>query len=517
MNAPHAGHRRHVTDILVDAGVVTHAHVEAGLVRQRETGRRIGESLVEMGFISEEDIAWALAHQLGITFVDVRAETLDPALVHAFPEPVLRRLQCVPIVRSEDRLVVAAADPTDHDALRELEGLAGTGVECVSATPTAITRALDQVLGPRPTRRPRAAAPDPDVRFDVVWDRSGETFLRFHLSLALRLGASEIHFVQAGGAVSVYHRVGAQVLPSPVESSEAMDLLGGRLEALGLAEATGNEGHDRATVVVEVEGRDRTIHASRLIGRDRTSITLRLSRDPAAGTALDQLGLDPIDLARLRQSASEPFGLILVCGPAGSGCSTTLAALLAELPTEDRRWLVVAGDPRPWSSVPGLVDVLDGTQAGRWREVAMAHGLDGMVLDGGLDGTRIRRVLGGATHGRWVLARTDWEDTFSLIAWLARHPHARAPFARRLRAVIQQRLVAAPAARSSPGEPATLRAVFEVLVAGDALRAAIRQGAGAPRLEALARADGFVPLDERIRAGVAGGRLDAGDAARAMA
>lgn len=514
MNAPHLGHRRHVTATLVDAGVLTDAQVQSGLVRQRETGRRIGETLVEMGFISEEDIAWALAHQLGITFVDVRAETLDPVLVHAFPEQMLRRLQCVPIVRSEDRLVVAAADPTDQDALRELEGLAGTVVECVSATPTAITRALDQVLGPRPARRPRAAAPDPDVRFDVVWDRSGETFLRFHVSLALRLGATEIHFVQTAGVVNVYHRVGGRIVPSPDESSEAMDLLAGRLEAFGMAAAGEDESHDTCSGVVQVDGRERPIRASRLVGRDRTSITIRLLRDAGEDPTLDQLGLEPVDVARLRQVASEPSGLVLVCGPTGSGCSTTLAALLAELPAHERRWLVLARGPRRWPAVPGLVDVLTGSPVSRWRHVSVAHGADGLVLDGGLDGTRVRDVLGSATHGRWVLARTDWEDTFSLIEWLARHPHARVHLARRLRAVIQQRLVWAPA---STGQPGVRRAVFEVLFATDALRAAIQQGARAPQLGVLARADGFIPLGDRVRAGVEGGTLDAADAARAMA
>jgi type II secretory ATPase GspE/PulE/Tfp pilus assembly ATPase PilB-like protein len=514
VNAPPVGQRRHVTAILVDAGVVTDAQVDAGLERQRETGRRIGESLVELGFVSEEDIAWALARQLGLTFVDVQAETLDPALVRSFPEQLLRRLQVVPIVHPEDRLVVAAADPTDNDALHELEALAGCRVECVTATATAIARALDDVLGARPARRARRAAPDPDVRFDVVWDRSGETFLRFHLSLALRLGATEIYFVQAGGSVNVYHRVGTHVLPSPDESSEALDVLSGRLEALGMPEAGDHESHHRCSAVVEVDGRDRPIHASRLVGRDRTSITIRLPRDGGDRATLDQLGLDALDAARLRQLATEPSGLVLVCGPSGSGCGATLAALLAELPTDDRRWLVVARDHRRWPSVPGLVDVLTGPPVSRWRQVAAAHGADGLVLDGGLEGHRIRRVLGGATHGRWVLARTDWEDTFSLIEWLSRHPHVRARLGRRLRAVIQQRRVAAP---PSQGQPAARRAVFEVLFVTEALRAAIQQGANGAHLAGLARADGFRSLGERIAAGVASGALDAGDAARAMA
>jgi Tfp pilus assembly pilus retraction ATPase PilT len=514
VNPPPVGQRRPVTAFLVDAGVVTDAQVDLGLAHQRETGHRIGETLVELGFVSEEDIAWALARQLGLTFVDVRGETLDPALVRAYPEHTLRRLQCVPIVKSEDRLVVAAADPTDHDALRELEELAGTAVECVSATPSAITRALDDVLGARPARRARQSPPDPDVRFDIVWDRSGETFLTFHVSLGLRLGASEIHFIQAGGSVQVFHRVGSQILASPDEPAGAMDLLAGRLEAFGMPAASEDESHHQCSGVVQVDGRERPIHASRLVGRDRTSITIRLLRDPDEPGRLDHLGLDPLDVARLRALATEPSGLVLVCGPNGSGCSTTLSALLAEWPTEERRWLVLARDRRQWPAVPGLVDVITGPLVSRWRRMAVAHGADGLVLDVGLEGRRVQGVLGSATHGRWVLAGTDWEDGFSLLEFLGRQPHARILLARRLRAVIQQRLVAPPPTRGGPGAH---RAVFEVLFATDALRTAIQQGAQAPQLAVAARADGFRTLGERIQAGVESGALDAGAAARAVA
>ena len=508
MSESQAGPRRFVTDILVDAGVVTGAQVEAALERHRHTGRRIGETLVELGVVSEEDIAWALARQLGLTFVDVRAETLDPDLVRSYPEHLLRRLHLVPVVRTEGRLVVATDDPTDQEALREMEALAGSRVECVSATPGAIHRALDEVLGTRPHRRSRHPAADPDVRSDVVWERTGEAFLGFHLSLALRLGASEIHFVDDGADVSVYHRVGHQILPSPAEPSECMELLANRLAAFGMPEAGEHESHDFCSGVVRVDGRERPIQASRLVGRDRTSVTLRLLREIDDRARLDRLGMDPLDVARLRQLAVEPSGLVLVCGPTGSGCSTTLAALLAELPTEERRWLVLARDQRRWPAVPGLVDVLTGPPVRSWRSVAVAHGADGLVLDGGLEGPRVRGVLGSATHGRWVLARTDWEDTFSLIEWLSRHPHTRTLLALRLLAVIQQRVVVDPA---SPGSPGTPRAAFEVLFATDPLRAAIRRGAHGPDLVAVARADGFRPLAERLRSGPDG--PDAGGAA----
>jgi D-alanyl-D-alanine carboxypeptidase len=149
-----------------------------------------------------------------------------------------------------------------------------------------------------------------------------------------------------------------------------------------------------------------------------------------------------------------------------------------------------------------------------WRRIAVAHGADGLVLDGGLEGRRIAGVLGSASHARWVLAQTDWEDSFALLEWLTSRYATRGLLARRLRAVIQQRIVSAPA---TPGQPAERRGVYEVLFATDPLRAAIHAGASAAKLEELARGDGFRTLGERIRAGVQSGALDVDDAARAMA
>ncbi|MEO5617380.1 MAG: ATPase, T2SS/T4P/T4SS family [Candidatus Eisenbacteria bacterium] len=506
------GKRPTVTAILGGAGVVTEEQVQAGLTRQRETGRRIGECLVELGFVSEEDIAWALARQLGLSFVDVRGETLDGGLVKSFPEPLLRRLQFVPIVQSEDRLVVAAADPTDTDAMHEIEAHTGMRVDYVSATATAIEHAIDEVLGTRFVRRSRPASADPG-RHDVVWERSGETFLQFHVTLALRAGATEIHFVQAGESLNVFHRIGRQIYPAHQESGDVADLLEARLESMGMLPNRDPENHQSCSGVIAVEGRDRPMLVSRLVSRDRVSITIRLLRDPEDSPRLEHLGLEPLDLARLRGLATEPSGLVLVCGQVGSGCTTTLAALLAELPTEDRRWLIFARDQRRWPTVPGLVDILTGPGARRWRRVTDAHGADGLVLDGGLEGRRAGAVLDGTSHGRWMLASTDWEDSFSLVEWLARHPIGHVSLARRLRAVIQQRLVAAP---PLPGAPGVRRAVFEVLFITDTLRTAILQGASARQMSVLARGDGFRSMSERIRAGVASGLLDATDAARVL-
>jgi hypothetical protein len=303
-------------------------------------------------------------------------------------------------------------------------------------------------------------------------------------------------------------------MPAAEEPAGVMEILMARLESFGMQPAIGHESHQSCSTVCEVEGREQPIEVSMLVARDGPSVTVRLLRDLSDHTQLETLGLDAVDVARVRGMIHETAGLVMVCGPARSGCSTTLATLLAELPTEERRWVVFARDQRPWPTVPGLVDVVTGTPVRRWRRVAVAHGADGLVLDGGLEGRRVRAVVGSATHARWVLARTDWEDTFALLEWLARTPEGRALLSRRLRAVVQQRLVAGV---SRDGQQAPSRAIFEVLFATEAVRAALLNGADAVRLRAVAETDGFRPLTARIRAAVAAGELDPHDAARAVA
>lgn len=523
-----AARRKTITAILVEGGAVTSEQVDVALARQRETGRRIGESLVELGFVSEEDIGWALARQLGIPFVDVRPDTLDLELVRSFPDGALRRLQALPLFRSEGCVTAAVADPTDLDSMQEFERLCDARASCVAATPTAIEKALDGILGRNPGFRARTPDSAARPRAEVTWDRSGESFLGFHLSQARRFGIDELHFVCADGWLQVRHRAATRLWTVAREPAAVTETLVARFESLGMKPLAGGEEHREFTARCTIAGLHADVRISVLVARDGLSATIRLLRDAHARPRLESLGLEPLDVAQLRESLLEPSGLVLVSGPKGSGCGTTLAALLAEIVTDERRWTVFTRDAgRP--VVPVGVDVVSGPSLGRWRRIALAHSLDGVVLDGGLDGRRVRAVIDPAAHGRWVLARTNWEDTFSLLDWLFRAPGGRPAIAHRLRAVVQQRLVATPLANAArpredeagdphalggPPEPLHLP-VFEVLHTSEAFRQAVLAGARAAELRAIADAEGFRPLSESLRTGVQRGRLDPRDAARA--
>jgi MSHA biogenesis protein MshE len=516
----------YLTSALVEAGVLDETQIEQALARQRETGRRIGETLVEMGIASEEDIAWALARQLDLTFVDVRAESLDFDLVRGLPYALLRRMQAMPLVQVDRELTVAFSDPTDAAAVAELETESGCHVTAAVATASQIAAALDAVFGvKREERRAPAAAEAPrggkasPVRHDVLWDRSGLMFLQFHVTTASAQGASEIHFVPHAGQLSVLYRVGSDLMPMAVESAEQGPVLMARIQAQGGPHLFDDRVHARGRIVCPTPTGEMMLEVSIARGVDGEAFTLFLGPRGSSAPDLDALGMDAIEAGRLRNVLDQPAGLVLITGPRRSGGSTTLAALAGACDSERRRVLFV--ETRPGAPVTGATRIVaepDQVRAG-WRDLAVGQAADVLALDDVLEGDAVCELLSPAASGRLLLVRTDWQDTFPLLGRLLAERESRMLLPLRLHAIIQQRLVRRDP-RTRSGErtvfPTGIQAAFEILFLSDAMRQAIRDGAPLERLRELAVADGYRPLADELKRRVTEGTVSRVEASRAL-
>ncbi len=509
---------RNITVILLEAGVVTAAQIEAGLARQCMTGTRIGEALVELGAASESDIGWALARQLGLPFVDLQPEALDAELIRGFPDALLRRLLALPLVREDGSLSAAFGDPTDREALAELERAAGVPVSPSVANPSAIHAALDRLMGGRPEANVRHPATGQPAHRQMDRDRSGARLLQGHLARALVAGAAEIHFLPAGETVHVHHRVGERLIAAGTEPATALYYLLARLEALGGPAFDGDQVHASGRVLCPAGGEEIPLEVS-LLGCDQgLAIVLGLRGRPSAPPALEALGLDPVDLARLRTVLALPAGLVLISGPARAGRSTTLASLLAAARAEGVRTLAFAPPRGAPLSTETCVSIEAAHARERWAEIVVAQDPDVVALDHVLTGEAVAGAVASAACGRLVLATTDWSDTFALLEFLSRRPGGAGPLAARLRVVIQQRMAhvrCAPGDRvEGPAGPA--RPIFETLFVSDALRDALRAGASAAELRACARAEGQRDLADQVRTLASAGRLSASEATRVL-
>jgi hypothetical protein len=435
---------RTLTSILVEGGIVTESQVEQALARQRETGSLIGETLVELGFTSEENIGWALSKQLGIPYVDVRPEAIDAEHVRRFPEAVLRRIQAVPLFGSRSELTVAMADPTDQDAVGELRRIVGGALSLVIGSPGSLRRAIDAVYGvskepAAKAERVASVAPPEDggqetARRDVVWDRAGTNFLLFHLHSARRKNASEIHFTPSEGTLAIHYRTDAGLEPQPPERPEAALYLRARLGVLGIFDLEGtNDLTSQGSIPIDV-GPDRMVlNVSHCRAVSGIATVVRLSPRPDQVPELHALGVSPIAEAEIRDMVDGPEGIVIVHGPPRFGGSLILASLAALAARAQRRMLAI--EPSGVTPYPEQVTrIMYGKREdalANWAEMVVGQGADVAILDDFLLGNSVAEALGGASVGRLVFVRTDWLDGKSLLAYLAKTRHGRAVFADR--------------------------------------------------------------------------------------
>jgi len=429
---------RTLTSILVECGIVTEVQVEQALARQRETGNMIGETLVELGFTSEENIGWALSKQLGIPYVDVHPDAIDSEQVRRFPEAMLRRVQALPLFGSRNEITIAMADPTDKDAVQELRSVGSGALSLVIGSPGSIRRAIDTVFGAArqgtasaqvaSTTAAPSDAPDtaPAFRRDVVWDRAGTNFLLFHLHTARRKNASEIHFLPADKGLSVYYRTDHGLEPEPMEHPESALFLRARLGVLGISdlEAPGQI-RSGGSIAIDVGAERMVLHVSHCRTSLGIATVIRLSPRPTEVPELHTLGVSPIAEAEIRDMVEGPEGIVIVHGPPRAGGSLILASVTSLAARPERRMIAIEpGGTTPYPEQTTRVHYASRKEAlAHWSDLVVGQGSDVAVLDDFLLGESIGQVLGGASVGRLVFVRTDWIDGGELISFLARSRH----------------------------------------------------------------------------------------------
>ncbi len=137
--------RGHLGTLLLEEGIVTEEVLKAGLDIHHESGRPLGRVLVEENLVEERDLVRVLAKNIGIDFVDLDDETVDPAASALIPEALARRYAALPIGFDEDKLVVAMADPANVLAIDDIRAISGREVVLKVATRSDVEAAVSRM------------------------------------------------------------------------------------------------------------------------------------------------------------------------------------------------------------------------------------------------------------------------------------------------------------------------------------------------------------------------------------
>ena len=313
--------------------------------------------------VSEETLARELADRSGLEYVDVASFAPDPEILKAVPVELMFRYTFLPYKREGERLVLVMADPTDIPVVDELSLILQTPLQPAVGTPSAIQEALKRGQG---TQRVLEEASE-SFKIQVLRDsEDGEESLSIDkiqadespiirlidstIFDALNRRASDIHIETRDDEVVIKYRIDGVLQPAmkPI-SREHHSTLISRIKVmseLDIAEKRvpqdgrfrvrlGGRAIDfRVSIMPSVHGEDAVI---RIL--DKESLSKQF-----ASLRLDVLGFDEQELAHFRRFIREPYGMVLVTGPTGSGKTTTLYAALSEIQTEEDK-IITIEDP----------------------------------------------------------------------------------------------------------------------------------------------------------------------------
>jgi len=136
-----------IGEFLQKANLINQEQLERALEEQKSSGGRIGEHLIRLGYVTEEDILDCLSQQYGVPSINLHHFEIDESIIRLIPADVARKYQFIPVSKTGATLTVAMADPTNVFAMDDITFITGYRVEPVVASEEALREAIDKYYG----------------------------------------------------------------------------------------------------------------------------------------------------------------------------------------------------------------------------------------------------------------------------------------------------------------------------------------------------------------------------------
>lgn len=346
-----------IGDVLVAAGAITEEQLQEGLAEQKETGRKLGNALVDLGFISNDMLITVLTTQLGIDYIELKGAKIEDKVIHMVPESMVTKYQAIPIEVDPDNpniLKVAMADPMDIMAMDDIGLVTNLQVEPMLASEEGIKNAIDKYYGSaqameaaeayRQEQQSVLGGDDEDNSNDEVDNSPIVLLVKQIIEGGVRQRASDIHIEALENSVRVRYRIDGAL--KQVMSYDLSILAGitARIKIIGGMDIAEKRKPQDGRITIMVDRREFDVRVSILPTVFGEKTVMRLTSKDGLTKPKSALGFDAEQEKVFDNILSNPHGIILVTGPTGSGKSTTLYTSLSELNTEDVN-IITVEDP----------------------------------------------------------------------------------------------------------------------------------------------------------------------------
>ena len=359
---PLAGARMRVSlgAILVREGHITVERLEEALAGERVGGRRLGEILVELGWVTSQAVAQALAEQHGVEYVDLAREDIDPEVVELLPESFARRYHALPLrFVGPEVILVAVADPNDPVASDGLRLALGVNVRVAVAAASDLAEVVARAYREPVEIDASEFAPAEDE--ETAIDESATSLapvvklVNSLLARAVGEGASDVHFEPHEGGLVVRIRVDGVLRELVSLPKQTQATLTTRLKVMAGLDIAERRLPQDGRLEVRIGAEPVDLRVAVVPTTFGEQIVLRILRRAAVGLGLPSLGMAEATEAAFVRAVRQPYGAVVVCGPTGSGKTTTVYAALQLLNSPDRALMTIE-DPVE-QHIPGVAQV----------------------------------------------------------------------------------------------------------------------------------------------------------------
>jgi len=448
-----AGLREQLGEILVRRGALERSVLADAVPEAAQQGVRLGEHLLELGLVSEQDIALALSEQFGLRHVSIDPRKIDGGLAGLMHATTAQRLQVLPLYADEHVIGVAVADPTDVLLADELRLLLDRPVEIVVAERSDIAAGIAQRYANTPvwndsefdSLRPADVERRENV-IDAASVQSGPAVEAVNALLrrAIELRASDLHLIPRRDDLLVRVRVDGVMRDLDSIGFDGRAAVVARLKVMAQLDIAERRLPQDGRVAIRLADTNTDLRIAVLPATSGENVVIRIAYIEGGGVSgLETLGLDEGTAESLRRSLSSTGGAIIFAGPTGSGKTTTLYAALKQL-NDGTRSIVTIEDPVE-RVVDGTVQVEVNPRAG----LTFARGLrtilrsdPDVILVGEIrDAETAQIAMEAAMTGHLVLTTLHAESAPAALVRLRELGIPAATIASSLRLVLSQRLL----------------------------------------------------------------------------
>ncbi len=335
-------------ELLVREKLISLQQLRQAQEEQRKSGQNLGYTLAKLGYISDGEITNFLSSQYRLPAINLDEYEIDQDVIKLVSKDVCEKHKIVPVSRSGSSLIVAMSDPTNLHAIDDIKFLSGYNVEPVVASESAIQAAIEMYYNAGPSYEEVMAdfdIDDDDIDFTgeqedinaLELERQSEDapvvrLVNVFLLNAIRKGASDIHLEPYEKRLRVRYRIDGVLHEEMTPPLKLKNALVSRIKIMSQLDIAERRLPQDGRIKLKLgKGREMDFRVSAMPTIWGEKIVLRLLDKGNLQLDMTKLGFEEKPLEDFKWAIHQPWGMVLVTGPTGSGKTTTLYSALSEL------------------------------------------------------------------------------------------------------------------------------------------------------------------------------------------